>query len=102
MANISNSDFTKTQIEEQMFISHSSLSRKVKELLNTTPGDYIRDKRLTIAAKMLSEHKVQISDVCYAVGFSSSSYFAKSFMAQYGKTPMEYMEDAIKMTNNRQ
>lgn len=102
MANISNSDFTKTQIEEQMFISHSSLSRKVKELLNTTPGDYIRDKRLTIAAKMLSEHKVQISDVCYAVGFSSSSYFAKSFKAKYGKTPMEYMEDAIKMTNNRQ
>ena len=33
-----------------------------------------------------------VSDICYAVGFTNLSYFAKCFREQYGKTPSEYME----------
>lgn len=93
---ISEPDFTNRQIEEALFVSRSSLARKIKVLLGTTPNDYIRSRRLELAAKMLSRGGVRVSEVCYAVGFNSPSYFAKCFKDKYGKLPAEYSKDAEK------
>lgn len=72
-------------------MSQSTLTRKIRKMLNTSPNNYIRIKRLTIAAKLLKDsHGNNISDIGYAVGFSSLSYFAKCFKEHYGMTPTEY------------
>ena len=89
--NIGDSAFTNKQIEEALFISRSSLNRKVKELLGTTPNDYVQKKRLAAAAQMLQAGKVRINEVAYAVGFNSPSYFAKCFKREFGMLPAEYM-----------
>ena len=75
-----------------MYMSRSSLTRKMKGLLNTTPVEYLRARRLSVAAEMLKSGKYHINEVCYAVGFASPSYFAKCFRAMYGKLPGEYAE----------
>ena len=78
-------------LSEKMNVSQSTLTRKIKKMLNTTPKNYIRSVRLAKAAEMLRDsHGNSITDICYATGFSSVSYFAKCFKEQYGKVPTEY------------
>lgn len=90
MENLGNPEFSNKQLEEQLFLSHSTLNRKVKALLNMTPNDYLRKKRLSVAAHLLETEGSRINEVCRAVGFSSPSYFSKCFKEQYGLLPMEY------------
>lgn len=89
---LSDPDFNNTTIEEALFLSHSSLNRRMKSLLGTTPNDYIRRKRLSCAAQMLSKGGVRINEVCYAVGFNSPSYFSKCFRKEYGMLPAEWVK----------
>ena len=90
-SNISDPSFSNEEIAKALFISKSTLIRKIKALLDTTPNDYIRNKRLILAAQMLSESTCRVNEVCYSVGFNTPSYFAKCFKKAYGVLPMEYM-----------
>jgi transcriptional regulator GlxA family with amidase domain len=66
--------------------------RKIRKLLNTSPNNYVRTMRVSIAAELLrSSQGNNISDICYATGFSSLSYFSKCFKEQYGVTPTEFI-----------
>lgn len=89
--NLGDASFSNRQIEEALFISRSSLNRRVKELLGTTPNDYVQKKRLAAAAEMLRAGRVRVNEVAYAVGFNSPSYFAKCFRKEFGVLPAEYM-----------
>lgn len=100
MDNIGNASFSVQQMEEHLAMSRSSFNRKVKALLDTTPNDYLRSKRIAIAAKMLEQGNLQISEVCYAVGFNSPSYFSKCFKEVYGKLPLEYAKDFRNLPNS--
>ena len=77
--------------EDALFISRSSLNRRVKALLGTTPNGYVQKKRMAAAAAMLSSGKVRINEVAYAVGFNSPSYFATCFKNEFGLLPADYM-----------
>lgn len=90
-SNISDPLLSNDEIANALYMSKSTLTRKIKALLDTTPNDYIRNKRLVLAAQMLSESTCRVNDVCYSVGFNTPSYFAKCFKKVYGVLPMEYM-----------
>jgi transcriptional regulator GlxA family with amidase domain len=90
MQNLSDPDFAVKHLEEALCMSRSSLTRKMRALLDTKPVDYIRDKRLIVAAEMLKTAKGRVKEVCFAAGFNSSSYFAKCFRQKYGVLPTEY------------
>ena len=93
LANISAPNFSNEQLAEAFCLSKSTLNRKIKGLLDTTPNDYIRTKRLVVAAQMLTENHCRINEVCYSVGFNTPSYFAKCFKKFYGILPAEYMKE---------
>lgn len=92
LANLSDPEFSIEQLAENLYLSKSTLNRKVKGLLQITPNDYIRIKRLIMAAKLLEEGSNRINETCYLVGFNTPSYFIKCFKSYYGKLPSEYME----------
>lgn len=88
--------FSVLQLEGEMNMSRSSLTRKIKELRNLTPVDYLRTKRLSAASEMLAAENCHVNEVCYAVGFSSPSYFAKCFKKHYGVLPAGYAQSLKK------
>lgn len=75
-------------------MSRSTLNRKLKSLLNISPNDLIRQYRLQKAALALSSG-IDITTVCYQVGFSSPSYFTQCFKEQYGITPSQYLSEKL-------
>ena len=89
--NLGNSELSNEMIADKLCISQSTLIRKIRKMLNTSPSNYIRTKRLIYAAAMLKDsHGNNITDICYASGFTNESYFAKCFKEQFGLTPSEY------------
>ncbi|WP_163320194.1 two-component regulator propeller domain-containing protein [Dysgonomonas sp. 520] len=79
-------------ISQDIGISRSQLQRKLKQLTNQNPSDYIKTTRLRHAAWLLSTKNLTISEVTYATGFSSLSHFSNSFKEFYGMSPSRYME----------
>ena len=75
-----------------MAISRSGLFAKTKELCGETPNRLINQTRLNAAAKLLSEGRHSVGEICYMTGFSSPSYFSKSFTAQFGVSPHEWTQ----------
>ena len=89
--NIADPSLGVDKLEAAASMSSSTLLRKFKKLLNTTPNNYIRTKRLILAARMMEEGNDRASDVCWSCGFNSTSYFTKCFKEYYGMTPQEYI-----------
>lgn len=79
-------------LAEQMGISRSTLFAKTKALVNVTPNEMIQIVKLKKAASLLKEGNYRVNEVCYMVGFSSPSYFAKCFQKQFGMKLGEFME----------
>jgi signal transduction histidine kinase/CheY-like chemotaxis protein/streptogramin lyase len=65
------------------------LQRKLRSLLNLTPGEYLREFRLQQAASLLAAGQAA-GTVSHACGFSSQSHFGSCFKARFGVTPGEY------------
>lgn len=96
LKNISDDTFGSKQMEEALFMSRSTLARKIKELYDVTPNEYLKNKRLSVAAQMLRQKNVRINEVAQAVGFRSASYFTKCFKSVYGMLPAEYINEMNK------
>ena len=90
--NISQPEISNDMLANALYVSKTTLIRKVKGLLGTSPGEYVRTYKLNLAAQMLQSDGCRISDICYAVGFNTPSYFAKCFKKQFGVLPVEYMK----------
>ncbi|MCJ8270760.1 MAG: response regulator, partial [Psychrosphaera sp.] len=74
---------------EKMNASPRTVVRKMKTLLNIKPNEALRIFRLRKAAELLNQGEMP-SIVAVTVGFSSHSYFAQCFRAQYGCMPSDY------------
>lgn len=88
---ISESNFSIELLADRLLISRSNLQRKLKSICGFTPGEYLKTYRLKKAAVLLLESKLLINEVAYEVGFSSSSYFTKCFVKQFGMLPKEFI-----------
>jgi TolB-like protein/AraC-like DNA-binding protein/Tfp pilus assembly protein PilF len=87
--NISNEQFGVTELADVMSMSRSNLLRKVKKETGLAVNQLIRDVRLRRAMELLKKDSLNVSEVGFQVGFSSTSYFIKCFREQYGYPPGE-------------
>ncbi len=90
--NISNPELKMETIYEEMGFSRSNFYRKIKALMDISPNDLIRNKRLEIAARMLVQGDMNISEVATHTGFNTLAYFTKCFKTVYGISPSEYIK----------
>lgn len=88
--NLSDSDLGVDDIADRVGISRVHLYRKMKELTNQTPHNFIKNLRLKQAARLLEDPKQSITEVMYACGFSNSASFSTMFKNMYGMSPREF------------
>ena len=88
--NMGDTDFNVEKLSEDVGISRAQLHRKMKEITGIPASEFLRNIRLKQAARLLKEHKVNVTEIAYTVGFNNQAYFSTVFRKHYGKTPSEY------------
>lgn len=78
-----------TELARISNVSVNTLERRFYEELNMTPMEYIKKKRLNLAANFL-RHGYNVQQAGMESGFNDISYFIKLFKKSYGMTPFQY------------
>lgn len=71
-------------------MSPKKLQAGSRYLFGESLGNFITHLRLEKGKEIIQHSDLTISEVCYKVGFSSRSYFSKSFADRYGVLPSEF------------
>lgn len=88
--NLKNPDFSIDDLCSEVGISRVHLYRKLKELTNQSPRDFIRNVRLKQAERLLLRDSYSINEIAEAVGFSRANNFSAAFKEQYGYSPLQW------------
>ncbi len=81
---------TTAQIAASAMLSESECLRCFHTSINMTPGQYLKEYRLRVAAGLLANTSEKAGDIGAACGFLDAAYFTKIFREQMGCTPGEY------------
>lgn len=73
--------------------SQEHLTREFRKYLNTTPTEFINQKRISYAAELLLSGSYEVIDVCFACGFNSLSHFYHIFKKTYGCSPKQFIKE---------
>ena len=88
--------YDKISVHKIAAASHYStyhFSRIFKALVGDTPKEYLRKRRLTVAAKRLLTDDVAILDLAMDCQFDSQEAFTRAFKALFHVTPAQYRKD---------
>ena len=88
--NMANEQFDIATFCSELGVSRTMLFTKIKAWANVTPNEFIQIIRMKRAAQLLENNKLNISQICYKVGFKNPKYFSKTFQKRYDLTPTEY------------
>ena len=86
-AHLSDDGYSVEQLASDLCMSRMTLYRKIQTATGQKPTEFIRTIRLRRAAELLSEGRMTVSEVSYATGFSSASYFSRCFRTMFGVSP---------------
>jgi signal transduction histidine kinase/ligand-binding sensor domain-containing protein/DNA-binding response OmpR family regulator len=89
-------DFDSIQFAREMYMNRTHFYRKMKAITNLTPGEFLRNYRLTIAAELIAREKLNVSEVIYRVGMKSRSNFTRCFKEKFGINPQEYKTSVLR------
>jgi transcriptional regulator GlxA family with amidase domain len=77
-------------LAERLGASSRTLSRKFFNELQTSPGKWIQDKRLEMARRLLESTRLNVSEICYRVGYQDVASFSRLFVKATGVPPAEF------------
>jgi ABC-type sugar transport system substrate-binding protein/DNA-binding response OmpR family regulator/nitrogen-specific signal transduction histidine kinase len=88
--NVENPKFSVEDLADKLGVSRVQLYRKVKAIIGINISDHINNVKLEKASELLKSNSMNISEIAYALGFSSPNYFSTAFKNKFGISPKEY------------
>jgi len=70
--------------------SLASFKRDFFKVYGTTPGKWLRQKRLEHSKYLLDTSELNINEISLNCGFENTSHFVKIFRQTYGRPPLSY------------
>ncbi|WP_017446524.1 AraC family transcriptional regulator [Gayadomonas joobiniege] len=77
-----------TQMANECGLKRSQFSEYCYQLKGMSPNDYLTTCRIDKAKRLLMNSALNITQVAFSAGFSSSQYFATVFKKKVGMTPI--------------
>jgi AraC-like DNA-binding protein len=79
-------------------MSAGHLSREFKRAYGESPYRYVMTRRIERAMTLLRRGDLSVTDVCFAVGFSSLGTFSSRFTELVGVSPSTYRRESTRAT----
>lgn len=80
------------EIAMNVNLSESHLSKIFRNKTGTSPMDYFINLKMQEAIRLLSNHKMQIKEVAYALGYNDPFYFSRIFTQHIGSNPTSFLK----------
>ncbi|TQR16260.1 AraC family transcriptional regulator [Psychrobacillus soli] len=82
-------DIDFTEVARRAYCSEYHFKRMFSFLAGATLSEYIRRRRLTLAAFELRDNNIRVIDIAIKYGYNSPDSFARAFQQLHGITPSE-------------
>src|SRR5260370_14642468 len=79
-----------TEISKQACLSRYHFLRLFRDAFETTPHQYLIQRRIEKAKELLRWRDLSVTDVCFEVGFQSLGSFSSLFRRCVGTAPVTY------------
>jgi signal transduction histidine kinase/ligand-binding sensor domain-containing protein/DNA-binding response OmpR family regulator len=79
-------------IADKMCMSHSTLYRKIKGLMEMSVNEFVRKIKMKKGMELINSGQYSLAEVSDLTGFSSVAYFRQCFKDEYGMAPTEYLK----------
>ncbi|MGD2085108.1 MAG: ATP-binding protein [Candidatus Aminicenantes bacterium] len=90
--NLSDSEFNVEELGKKLYMSRTTLYRKVMALVGETPLQFIRSYRLKRAAQLLKANFGNVTEVAVEVGFCNMAHFTQCFKEQFHQLPSTFQD----------
>ena len=98
--NYSDPEFNIEKLVENSYVSRTIFYHKIKSLTGLTPIEFLRQKRLHIASRLIVETDYNISEIATLTGFNDIKNFSRRFKEIYQFNPSEYKKEMLSMKQN--
>lgn len=92
---LAENDLNVEQIAEEMAMSRASLYIKVKNSFSKGIGEYIEEKRMEEAIRLIKNTKMSIAEISDQVGYSTARYFSARFKIYTGSSPLSFRKKQV-------
>jgi len=83
-------DLTPSAVASRAGLDLWQFCRKFKAVTGMTCSEFIAERRMREARRLLAREDLLVKEVAYRVGFDDSNYFSRRFKRFVGKSPTSY------------
>ena len=87
-------EISRDELAAAVYLNPDYLTRRFKQETGLSLSDYIIEKRVALAKRLLLKTELSIVEISEKAGFSYSSYFVRLFRKKTGITPQQYREQS--------
>ncbi|MDE6747505.1 MAG: AraC family transcriptional regulator [Lachnospiraceae bacterium] len=85
------------EVAKSVHMSNYNFHRTFSFIVGMTANEYIRKRRLTLAAQELQTTDISVIDAAYKYGYESPESFSKAFSRFHGSTPKQAKKKGTKL-----
>lgn len=90
-------DINYMDVAKSVHMSSYNFHRTFSFIAGMTANEYIRSRRLTLAAQELQTTDISVIDAAYKYGYESPESFSKAFLRFHGSTPRQAKQKGAKL-----
>lgn len=85
------------EVAKSVHMSSYNFHRTFSFIVGMTANEYMRKRRLTLAAKELQTTDISVADAAYKYGYDTPESFSKAFSRFHGSTPKQAKQNGTKL-----
>lgn len=94
--NIDDEQMSTEWLGRKIGLSRTQLHRKLKGIIDQSPGDLVRTIRMQKAHELLKNQAGTVAEVSYMVGYGNPANFSTAFSKHFGYAPSEVLAVIVK------